>query len=246
MKDKRNLWLICLGALLSVCTACGVHSASAEGSSAMSLQTSVTPAKDNEPQSDFELEESSSSLEEIVNHNSFVSSYGISYEEITEKTHGLLTGPQDRILQTWGELELLSYWGETLISRLDYAMMPLSRTKEDVTVVLYPDETICMGNSIIYTTTLDSNDYIMLYCNENRIDEAFAAKYDIGDTNNDFNGTSVWCGHGIIYHGPFDDPATRTEDLFVASFQYSGRYYGIVSYNLDETEFLRAINTIIT
>ena len=181
----------------------------------------------------------------ISSNNDFLSAFGYVYEEVVLHETGLICGPSDCITELWTNEQFEKYYGTDIISSLDSMLDPLTRRKDDANVILCADGTVWAGNHCVYTSPDGVGGYVIIYCNRDSYDHAFQLMYSIGQYNNTICGNDVWLGHLDYHIAANEKSAAMTDDLLLAAFQFNGVFYSVASYNLCETDHLRAIHAIL-
>ncbi len=180
----------------------------------------------------------------ISYEDEFLSTFGYIYEELISEESGLISGPVDRVTETWTNQQLEEYFGSDVLSSLDSMLAPLKRSVEDAHVILCADGTMWAGSNYVYTSGGVAG-HVIIYFNKDSFDQAFELIYPIGQYNNTICGTDVWLGHIDLFVPPNQKPAAITDDLLLAAFKYNGVFYSVASHNLCETDHLRAIYAIL-
>ena len=169
-----------------------------------------------------------------------------SYEETAQIPVGLISAPDGGHSESWTYELCTEYIGEEQTCRIN-ALFP-NLTSWSFTpnsyISFFPDNTVFCGAEMKFIGD-DANDHITISFNSDHPVTLSAYALEIGNCNNQFENTSLWCGHSIRYWGRYDDPDVETDDCYYAAFQIEGTNFIIASEGLPEETFSNAVKNII-
>lgn len=169
-----------------------------------------------------------------------------SYEETTQVPTGLIYAPDGGHSESWTYELCAEYLGEEQmfhINALFPDLTPWSFTPHAY-IAFFPDNTVFCGAEMKFIGD-NPNNHITIAFNPDHPVTLSSYTLEIGNYNNQYENTSLWCGHSIRFWGRYDDPNVETDDCYYAAFQIEGINFIIASEGLPKETFSSTVQSII-